>query len=331
MAFDYHNNTVGTMLIPWLFYLISIRKFYAYYGILALFLLCKENLALISAFLGISLIFFEDKKIKKHGLITLIASILYFVVILKVIAYLNGGIYDHWPYSALGDGPLDAIKNIFLHPIEITSLLFDQPEKIKSWILILASGGALAIFKPKYSILIVPIIAQKFFADAPAFWGYTFHYTVELAPIIAIGSILAIHKFKKLKYTAVIALILVNIGILSAATLYNGDNFTKIFTTDHYRTTYDKKDLKTAIALIPTNSSVSAQNTIVPHLKTKTIYQLPKINNAEFIIINLNDSNIWPISNQETLKTIVRNLQTNPSYKEAFESNGIHLFEHQSP
>src|SRR5690606_24943581 len=50
LAYDYHNNVVGIMFLPWLFYMFELKKFKSYYLFLALFLITKENMALVSAF-----------------------------------------------------------------------------------------------------------------------------------------------------------------------------------------------------------------------------------------------------------------------------------------
>jgi uncharacterized membrane protein len=268
LSFDYHNNVVATMMIPWLLYFIAVRNFKGYYIVLILFLMCKENMALISAFLGISLIIFEPKEIRKHGIITLLISIIYFLLVLKiVIPFFNNGTYDHWPYTQLGKTPEEALKNMILNPLLAFQLLFNHELKLKMWFLLLASGGLFAIFKPKYSLLMIPVLAQKFFSDAESFWGYTFHYSVEFAPFIAIGAISAIQKIKisYLRNGSVIALIIINLLMISQLNFFDKTGLTRLFSKDYYYLAPRNEIIK-ALELIPPEASVSAQNGLIPHL-----------------------------------------------------------------
>ena len=194
------------------------------------------------------------------------------------------------------------------------------------WILLLASGGILAIFKGKYSILLIPILAQKFFAQDKIFWGYTFHYAVELAPIVAIGCVIIISKFnKKFQKPITISFIIINLIILSQIHLYNGEKTTKIFEKEYYITKYSKDSLKTAINLIPKTAKVSAQNTIIPHIADKMVYLFPKVKDANYAIFNTNDRNIWPIKDQQDLKLEIEKLKSENTHKIIYNKDGIIL------
>lgn len=331
LAFDYHNNTIATMLIPWIFLAILERKIFLFYISLAILLICKENMALIGIFIGLSILFFEDKKVKKHGIITICVSIIYFLVTLKIISYLNGGQYDHWDYQNLGSSPAEAIKNIIIHPLKTIWLLFDSEKKIKMWTLLLASGGILAIFRWKYSLLLIPILAQKFFAQNEIFWGYTFHYAVELAPIVAIGLGIFINSFKeKLQKPIAIFFIIINLIILTQIHFYNGEKITRILNKEYYFTKNQIDSLERAISLIPEHSSISAQNTIVPHLADREIYLFPTAKNVEYIILNTNDKNIWPLNSHQDLTEKINTLKTDKKYKIIYENKGVILFKNLS-
>jgi len=55
LAYDYHNNVVGIMFLPWILYALEKKKITYYYILLGFLLLAKENLSLIALFLGLSL------------------------------------------------------------------------------------------------------------------------------------------------------------------------------------------------------------------------------------------------------------------------------------
>ncbi|OGJ42416.1 hypothetical protein A3B60_03175 [Candidatus Peregrinibacteria bacterium RIFCSPLOWO2_01_FULL_39_12] len=331
LAFDYHNNTIGAMFIPWLFYTIKLRKIKLYYLILALFLFSKETMPLIAIFFGIGAILFEKKEMKIHGIITTIISVIYFFASLKIIAYFNNGTYDHWPYASLGNSPIEMLQTITYHPLQSLGMMFDNTVKIKMWILLLMSGGILTIFQPKYLILMIPIIAGKFFSSEEVYWGFSHHYAVEFAPIIAVSSILTIDKFLKsnFKKISAIVVIILNIVILSQIHLYNGGKISRIFDINYYKNPI-KKDISSALKIIEKADSVSAQNTFIPHLTNDKIYLFPKINDSKYIILNINDKNIWPFKSQKELIEEIGKTEQNNNYQNIYESNGIKVLERRT-
>lgn len=330
LAFDYHNNVIGTMFIPWLFYTLRLRKIKLYYLILALLLFSKETMPLIAIFFGIGTILFEKKEMKGHGIITTIISVIYFFASLKIIAYFNNGSYDHWPYASLGNSPIEVLQTVVYHPFQSLELLFDNTVKIKMWILLLMSGGILTIFQPRYLLLMIPIIAGKFFSSEEVYWGFSHHYAVEFAPIVAISSILTINKLKKenIKKSLALAIIISNIIILSQIHLYNGDKISRIFDMNYYKNPL-REDISEAIKIVEKAGSVSAQNTFVPHLTNDKIYLFPKIAESKYIILNTNDKNIWPFKSQKELIEEIGKIDQNNNYQNIYKSNGINVFERQ--
>ncbi|OGJ42266.1 hypothetical protein A3I58_00760 [Candidatus Peregrinibacteria bacterium RIFCSPLOWO2_02_FULL_39_10] len=209
--------------------------------------------------------------------------------------------------------------------------MFDNTVKIKMWILLLMSGGILTIFQPKYLILMIPIIAGKFFSSEEVYWGFSHHYAVEFAPIIAVSSILTIDKFLKsnFKKISAIVVIILNIVILSQIHLYNGGKISRIFDINYYKNPI-KKDISSALKIIEKADSVSAQNTFIPHLTNDKIYLFPKINDSKYIILNINDKNIWPFKSQKELIEEIGKTEQNNNYQNIYESNGIKVLERRT-
>lgn len=331
LSYDYHNNVVGAMFLPWLFYMLEVKRFRGYYLFLALFLMSKENMALIAAFLGLSLLLFGKKEVKKHGLITFLVSAIYFVVILKfVIPALNQGVYDHWSYSLLGESPGEAIKTMILHPIYTFGIFFDHPKKLMSWALILGCGGILALFKPKYSLLMIPIVAQKFLSDNPSYWGHSFQYSIEFAPIIPVAATLILAQLKKqpLRHGSMIALIAVNVAILSILPFHDRSQLKRVFMADYYRLGYDREPVKQAMELIPKNASVTTQSSLVPHLTNRDqIHLFPHGLDQQYVLLNTNDDGVWPLKNtQELIEIKNQKIDQNTDYHLIYQSNGVYLY-----
>ena len=332
LSFDYHNNVLGAMLLPWLLLTLRQQQFRAYYVLLGAFLLCKENLALISLFLGLGTAVFEKRGLRKHGLITAMASLAYFGVVLGlVIPAFNNGQYDHWIYTALGSGPLEAVQNLILHPISSAALWFDHPDKLQYLALLGISGGFLAARRPVYALLFVPLLAQKFFADDPQLWGYRFHYSIEFAPLVAAGAAITASRFRpRFRTVALVSLIVVNLGILANLKLTDGSRLTKLATPSWYAgPAAHRPVIKQALAMVPADAAVSTQNVVVPHLtKRDQIYLYPEVSDARFIVLDETLSYTEPGSLERTsFAAHISQLTANPAYQHVFERDGMHIFE----
>ncbi len=332
LAYDYHNNVLGVMFLPWIFYFLSEKKFKLYYLFFFLFLISKENLALMGFFLGLSIIFFEPRENRKHGYLTAGISVIYFILTIKVfIPYLNHGNYDHWSYQALGANPLEAIQNIIFHPLKTFFLLFNNSLKQQTWLIFLASGGVLTLLKPRYALLCIPVFAQKFFSSNPNYWGHWYQYSIEFAPLIPISAVLFLDqlKFQKMKQICIIGIISINLLLSFGMSFFDGTRLTRIFNPSYYKPPSEKYQLETAMKLIPENASVSTQNTLVPHLTNRMkILLFPAVEESQYILLNENNKNLWPLMNVTELKNQERMLLlNNPKYQKIFEENGVTLYE----
>lgn len=109
LSFDYHDNVVGAMFVPWFLYYYKKKNLGKAILFFILLLIAKENMALWAGFigLGLSLRHFLNKEwnnLKTSGMLTL-GAFLYFIVILKLIIPLLSnaeGVYLHHSFNALG-------------------------------------------------------------------------------------------------------------------------------------------------------------------------------------------------------------------------------------
>ncbi|MBU0648285.1 DUF2079 domain-containing protein [Patescibacteria group bacterium] len=333
LSFDYHNDVLGYMLLPWLFYLVSCRRWGWYYIVLVICLFCKETMALVTSFWGISILLFDEKEVRKHGWVTLIISVWYFLGVVRfLIPYFNQGEFDHLlSFGRFGGSITEILWNMITHPVWLAKLLFDDGTKLRMWGLILLSGGILAIFKPKYSWLALPIIAQKFFSENVNYWTHFFHYSVGLAPIIVVGASMAIYSYfqsDKVRKVLFGVLLMANLVILVLVGFYDGSNVWRIFSKEYYQPKYNHQNIVEAVEMIPDGDSVSAQNSLVPHLASRDeIYLFPAINDANYVIVVLESSDMWPIDNQKSLRKIKRELlDDSGKYDLIYDKEGVYLY-----
>jgi uncharacterized membrane protein len=328
LAYDYHNNTIGIMFLPWMLYFFEKKQLKYYYLFLFLFLISKEDLALVSFFLGISFIIFEKRKFKWHGFATLLISAGYFLFATQTIIpiFLDSSYVHLQNYQHLGNNFSQIMQNILLYPFASLKMFFDQSAKIISWQFFLISGGIIAIFYAPISILLVPMFAEKFFSATSNHWGIPYQYSVQFAPIIAIGVCLVASKLKFISSKILLAtFVLFNFITAWLAPFNDRSGIIRIFYKEYY-SCVACDETREAIKIIPADASVTAQENILPHLANRNyIYIFPeKLNESDYAIVS--EKNIFYGSSQTIFKQAFAELKKSEKYQIIFDKNGVMIF-----
>lgn len=304
LAFDYHSNVVASMLVPWLFLAIDKRQLLKAALLTFAILIGKENLSLWMIFIGIGLCinYYKDPRLRYFLLGTILFSVVYFVVITGYVmpSLSNTGEYPHFHYSKLGANAGEALRYILTHPIESLRLLFvNHTEfsefdyvKTEMWIFLIVSGF-LCLFRPVYLLMLLPVIGQKLYHDNPAMWGINYQYSIEFAPIFAIGIFETIAGWKQ-KYFHIIAALL---SILLAFTctlrsmyksvVYVEKAQIRVYQKQHYTREFPINEAYDLIRKLPPEAVVSAQTCFVPHLALRpSVYQFPIVKDASYILLS---------------------------------------------
>lgn len=345
LAFDYHNNVVGSMAVPWIFYFIQKDKWKQTIFCLVLFLISKENMALWGFFIftGLMIKFRKDsKKLKWCGIFAFL-SIAYFLVMVKVVIPSIGkpGIgYLHFRYAALGNNMGEAMMTIITKPFYAFKLLFVNQlgipagnfVKTELHLSILISGGILLFYRPYYLFMLLPIYGQKMFCDYYQYWGLGFHYSVEFIPIITIGAFTIISEIEKQKIRRLLSYSM--IVLTAAVTFRSCDNtFTyfnrqkqRFYQGPHYSRSFGIKETYDALKLIPADVPLCAQDEFVPHLCFREkIYVYPLVEDADYIVLNT-DANFYPFETKKEFDTSIDTLRKSTEWENIYDKNMMQIF-----
>ena len=293
--------------------------------------------------LGLILHYYKEKAKIKALVIFCLVSFSYFVIVAKLVIPMIGGDghgFLHFDFSALGENMGEGIKTIIKHPQYVFSLLFENhlnnpiANGIKSELhfVVLLSGGLILLYRPQFLIMLLPIFAQKLFNDQFTKWGLNYQYSIEFAPIITIALFDFIHAVTNKKKQ----LILIIIFILSTGTItliklenrvskwYVPYNF-QFYKYEHYKRTFNIKEIYDALKLIPPGAPVSAQNTLVPHLAFRDeIYLFPDVGDAEYIVLIPVD--IYYRLSKEEYKLKIAEYKTSIQWEVFYETDNIIIF-----
>lgn len=352
LSFDYHDNVLSAMFMPWFFYYFKNNRFGLTWLFAVLIVIGKENMPLWLIFvcIGLFLLYFKEKPKRNMAILLTLFSVVYAIIVLKYIMPnidpdAPGNNYNHFRYPILGSNLKELVFNLTHHPGQIFSAIFCNhlPDRsldgIKSelYICLLYSGAWMMIFRPQYIIMLVPIIAQKVFADSFTRWGMNYHYCIEFAPIVVIAFYHMVVKINNSRLALITALIgcglTIYINIVkteSRTAIYYSKETSCFYVKEHYQCEFDKKELKRVMALIPDDVNLSAMNCFAPHLSfRKNIYQFPDVNDATYIMV-AKSPNAYPMRGRE-LNDAIEELNQSKDWETLSANKGIYLFRKKLP
>ncbi len=338
LSIDYHSNVVAAAMIPWFFYLVKKELIWKSSILLILILVSKENVSLWLIFvcLGLAIEFRKNYKLRNYLILSSILCAVYFLTITKMVMpfFSNTGSYPHFHYSVLGSTFSEAFIHLISHPIELLKVLFinhtNHPNgefvKVELHILLLVSGLPFILKKPQYLFMLAPIYFQKLFHDNPSMWGVGGQYSIEFAPILAVGIFMVISEIKRKKlliYTSIVVVLFTlaaTFRTMDNTQIYTNKETIRFYKSKHYKRDFDVNEIKKQLSKIPQEAIVSVQSPFLPHLSLReTIYQFPMIKDAEYVIL-MESEKSYPITKEE-LSTIATELKTSKNWKTIYHQD----------
>lgn len=352
LSFDYHDNVIAAMLVPWYAYHLLKNENKAALIYLIIILISKENMALWMIFIssGFAVYAYKNIPVRRMSLIHAGVSALSFLLIMKVLMPLagNGQDYQHNSFSVLGDGPMDILKSAVLHPGKMFSLLFEVPDvakygdfigiKAELHFFILAAGGIALIFRPQFLWMLLPVFGQKLFNDDFVKWGVLGHYSIEFVPILTIALYVWVSSFQKQKWILALAWIFLITNFLNTFSMLDRPTTSRyylvsqlrLYHAKHYSREFEPQEAHKVLKMIPDDAAISANHVFVPRLAFReTIYTYPYIGkDTEYILLLKNSNDVYPLSRVESdakLKALIEN----PDWTIQYESADLILFQNK--
>ena len=344
-SYDYHDNVLGAMALPWLALWVAQGRG-GRAALAALFILIsKENLALWLACVLLALAWQHRTHRTRVGWLVLGAagSLAYYQVLTRyVMPALDT---THRPftqlvrYAWLGPSLPAVLANVLTHPARLWAVLFQNtlPEasydyiKLETWGAVLVSGGWALWRRPWYVLMLLPILAQKLLANDYALWGINGQYSIELAPVLTLAVVDALRGgraagagFRRRAWAAA----LVGAAVFTVVTLYMRrsqwyDRTTGNFLIgSHYRSPYpDRAGLYAALARVPAGVPLSASSNLVPHLlDRRDVFLFPVLRTARLVALlrEPDEHAAWPLT-QAQARQAVAALRARPGYHVLYE------------
>lgn len=321
LSFDYHSNVPAAMLVPFLFYFAEMKRTKAIVITMVAIWLAKETESFWMVFLslGMAITYRNEPGLKKLFLILSACSLLYFVVILKLVmpALANSGTYDHYKFTALGKNYGEAFVFVVTQPLSFIKILFTnhlgKPEwdyvKTEFLFFFALSGGLFLGMRPAFLLMILPLMVMKLCYDDPAAWSIDTHYSIELAPVLILGLFFIAGDLLKYRYQLIWASFLgicfCTFKYMDNTAYWHDYSRVRLYQASHYVKNYDVKVVHQQLKLIPKDAIVAAQTPFVPHLAYRDkCYTLPIVKDATYIIASPSEEAMYPIIREELNKLL---------------------------
>lgn len=363
LSFDYHDNVVGAMALPWLALWVGQGRSQRALGAAAFILLSKENMALWLAFVLLGLAWQHWPRraaapARPRPLATAwlvlgaVACLVYFLVVTRyVMPALDT---THRPftqmvrYAHLGSSLPGAVLQVLTHPALLWATLFQNtlPDgaydyiKLETWGAVLVSGGWALARRPWYALMLLPILGQKLLANDYALWGINGQYSIEFAPVLTLAVADALRATQApgtgLRRRAW-ALALAGVAVFTVVTLYTRrsqwyDRTTGNFLIGrHYRCHYDRAALRAALAHVPPGVPLSTSSNLAPHLLARRdLFLFPVLRTAQLVaLLREPDENAaWPL-NPADARQALAHLQADPHYHVLYQDAQLVLLTRQ--
>ena len=152
-------------------------------------LLVKEDLGATVAAIGLVLLLDRRRRHAGAGAALLVGGLVAAaLIVLVVVPALGQGGYD---YLAGFEGSQSATSGA----VGTAGLAAGWSTKLATLLITLGSMAFLAVISP-WSLLLLPTLAWRFAGDNPTYWGTDWHYSLVLAPVLAIAAMDAVARLR---------------------------------------------------------------------------------------------------------------------------------------
>jgi uncharacterized membrane protein len=277
IGYQFHELAFAPLLIALCILFADRRQWTAFFISLGALLLVKENMSVLAVFIGLWLI--SGRELRRGAITVGIGLAWYFLTLNVLLPAFAGHDYIHWTYSELGPDAPGAVKGILLHPDLPFRLLFDEPAKRETLLLLVVPFLGL-VLGSRLAILCIPLLAQQFFSSYWAQWETEFHYWLPIAPVLAMGAADGFRNIRRRLRTepplaltgGVVAAIMlaINLGLAHGYPLW-----TLVEPGFSLAATSGDRAAQRAIAQVPDDASATVPAPQLPHMSGRSeIYLL---------------------------------------------------------
>lgn len=241
-------------------------------------------------------------------------------------------------FKSLGEGPFDWVRFILTRPVTTLLLLFDHPIKTTTIEAMLSSWSYLPLLSPLALLTGLPSFLARFLSDSPGRWQLFWHYSANITPTLAFGTIMAVgwlvevgqkRGLDKKKLTA-------SFAVLLLLTVYFRNNLYQppLWKLNDPSYLVPKEGLENVLEIlqqVPKEGSVLSQSPLVPRLShRREIYLLGLHEKQTDYVVLATNLDSYPLSTGQ-LQERVNHYSQDQSYELLAQKGEVYLFKKKDP
>jgi len=269
--FDVHEVAFAVPLLAWAIDALDRRSDRDLVIVAGLLLLVREDMGLVVAVLGLIRLVRAGRR--WVGAVLAFGGLATFTLITAVVMpYLApaGSVARlQQQYTQLGSGPGGILLGAVRNPWHTLSLLVDPSVKVSTLLTLLLPLALLPLLSP-YGMLAVPLLAERFLSDRPLTWQTGFQYDAPIWVVLVLAAVDAFGR-RPLRLAAwarhgAAAVAVLLVGAVVVGPLVAPGLFPLRRLADGTAFESTAGDMSAAIAVVPANTCVVADDYVADHL-----------------------------------------------------------------
>lgn len=217
-----------------------------------------------------------------------------FLIVTKLIipAFANSGQFAYWTFDSLGPDLPSAVAHLVAHPLDSARIFFTPKVKLQTLAFLLLPLGLLPLGSA-YALIALPLLAERFFNSRDLVWSTFYHYNAPIwivffLAMIDAGGRLGIWARPRPRAATAAGVLAVQVAIIAVQApvppawhyLLNGNA---------WRLDARIAAQNAALAQIPPNTCVAADDRIAVHLTKSNRVTLPGIAGPrpDYVVLDL--------------------------------------------
>ena len=193
--FDFHPISLATPLLLYAMLALDHKRYGWFILACILAAMCKEDVPLTIAVLGLFLIW--KYKLPRLGITLTIGGLLWSFIGFSIISHFYPGAQHNnfwYRYQALGSSPGEAIVNLIIHPW-LFFTTFVTLNRLYYLASLFRSTGFLSLLAPEWLLLALPGLAVNLLSTDSLSYSGVYHYNASIIPFVMLS---AIHGTRRL-------------------------------------------------------------------------------------------------------------------------------------
>jgi uncharacterized membrane protein len=317
-----HPVTLAIPLFLYAIWFLDTQRFVRFGLCAALIATTGELMGLTIAALGIWYALARGQRLAGGVIALLGASWSIIAVKLIVPAFLGQQSIYYSQYDAVGGSPAGIVRTLFTHPATVGSKLFSADDLVE-WFWLSVPLVGLFLLAPWLALVALPEVLVNGLSDLRVQTDPRQHYIAGVIPFLLAASVLGLARLSpKMRVRGAAAVLCVSIALLVIRGPFPGTPLRDSYWQLNHPNAAHVEALRSAIALVPGDASVTATGFLHPNLSARRYtYTLPFVGPSEWVVLDTR-----PVVIEERGDAIRKRLETDRRWIRVFSRDGVFVF-----